>query len=103
MPAELTSDRSVKPGRQSAVKQELRSARTGIPVLQGGEKSKVFPLSHPDEGGPAPDGRQVGGEQALDEDRRGGVGLGAPGRGEAQDYAGWPRALAAGRGREAAD
>ena|SRR5215471_11127023 len=33
MPAELMSDRSVKPGRQSAVKQEPWSVRTGIPVL----------------------------------------------------------------------
>jgi hypothetical protein len=45
--------------------------------------SQVLPLPHPDQGDPAPDGRQVGSEQPLDEDRRGGVGLRDPGRRQA--------------------
>src|SRR5690349_24021892 len=69
-------------------------ADSGGGLVPGRERSAMAPplsqvLSppHPDEGDPAPDGRQVGGEQALDEYRRGSVGLRDPGRGEAEDHA----------------
>src|SRR6185437_16804456 len=52
---------------------------------------------------PAPDGRQVGGEQALDEYGRGSVGLRNPGRGQAQDQAGLDHAHAARRRGDPAD
>ena len=73
----------------------LISARDG--------SSQVVPLAHPHQGGPAPDRRQVGREQALDEDRGGGIGLRDTGRGEAEDHARFHHAHAAGRRRDAAD
>jgi hypothetical protein len=57
--------------------------------------SQVLAFAHPDEGDPAPDRRQIRGEQALDEDRGSGVGLGDTGRGEAEDHARFHHAHAA--------
>ena len=54
--------------------------------------SEILLLPHPDEDGPAPDGRQVRGEQALDEHGGGGVGLGYAGRGQAEDHASFDHA-----------
>jgi ubiquinol-cytochrome c reductase cytochrome b subunit len=56
-----TSDRSVKPGRQSPVKQELWRVTAGIPVLQGGEQSSLGAQRSGPEGP-----RSAPGQRALD-------------------------------------
>jgi MFS family permease len=57
---------------------------------------QVLAPPQPDQGKPAPDRREVGGEQALDEHGGGGVGLADAGRGQAEDHARFHHAHAAG-------
>ena len=61
-------------------KQMLNSAMWGKARRETGwGRSQVFPLAHPDEDEPAGDGREVGGEKALDEHGGGsGGGLSTP-------------------------